>query len=362
MANETRKMPSSAFNLAASAFQLSGDPVKLDSGVTKYPVKMLARGVDPIPHWYFGTLANELTGLKHKDSIPIDHVHDQEQILGALDKFEIQSDGLHVSGYLVSTQPGDKAETIAKQMAAGVPYEASIDFSGYPYKIEKLGAGQTATVNGRQMTGPGYIFRESPLRGVALCPYGADQSTSSSLATLSAFAPQIEIEVLTQESPMAETPASPSAADSQAGSPVTKTPEQLAVEKAQAEKLAADQAADKLSILKKLCSFLGFGDAASLSVPEHEAGKGAPVDKLALLDKLTAEFGAEIAVKALKAENPVEEAARLKAASVAAEIETLRAENAKLSAQGKGGKPAGFTDPSNRQKLSFAEACFGGKK
>ena len=157
---------------------------------------------------------------------------------------------------------------------------------------------------------------------------------------------------------MAETPASPSAADSQAGSPVTKTPEQLAVEKAQAEKLAAD----KLSILKKLCSFLGFGDAASLSVPEHEAGKGAPVDKLALLDKLTAEFGAEIAVKALKAENPVEEAARLKAASAAAEIETLRAENAKLSAQGKGGKPAEFTDPSNRQKLSFAEACFGGKK
>jgi hypothetical protein len=37
-------------------------------------------------------------------------------------------------------------------------------------------------VNGFQFAGPGIVIREWPLRGVAVCPYGADMNTRSELA------------------------------------------------------------------------------------------------------------------------------------------------------------------------------------
>jgi hypothetical protein len=64
-------------------------------------------------------------------------------------------------------------------MKQGVPYEASIFFGGDGIKIEEVGEGKMQTVNGRQFDGPGVIIREWPLRGVAICPYGADQNTES---------------------------------------------------------------------------------------------------------------------------------------------------------------------------------------
>jgi hypothetical protein len=59
-----------------------------------------------------------------------------------------------------------------------VPWEASIDWAG-PAEIEELEAGQFAEVNGRQVEGPAQIVRRWQLRGVAVCPYGADMNTES---------------------------------------------------------------------------------------------------------------------------------------------------------------------------------------
>ena len=41
---------------------------------------------------------------------------------------------------------------------------------------------KSVTVNGKKFVGPGRVFRKWPLRGVALCPYGADNQTSVNVA------------------------------------------------------------------------------------------------------------------------------------------------------------------------------------
>lgn len=49
--------------------------------------------------------------------------------------------------------------------------------------------GEIAPVNGYDFEGPGVIIREWPLRGVAICPYGADANTeSAALSTGPSFA------------------------------------------------------------------------------------------------------------------------------------------------------------------------------
>jgi hypothetical protein len=65
------------------------------------------------------------------------------------------------------------------KMREGVPYEASIFFGGDGIKIQEIAEGQVEQVNGREFAGPGVIVREWPLRGVAICPYGADSNTES---------------------------------------------------------------------------------------------------------------------------------------------------------------------------------------
>jgi len=65
------------------------------------------------------------------------------------------------------------------KMREGVPYEASIFFGGDGIKLEEVPEGATLTVNGRAFQGPGVVIREWPLRGIAICPYGADQNTES---------------------------------------------------------------------------------------------------------------------------------------------------------------------------------------
>lgn len=76
----------------------------------------------------------------------------------------------------------DRASEIIHKARAGVPYEASINFGGPGIKVEEVAEGRAAQVNGYQFDGPGIIVREWPLRGVAVCPYGADMNTRSELA------------------------------------------------------------------------------------------------------------------------------------------------------------------------------------
>jgi len=65
----------------------------------------------------------------------------------------------------------------------GVPLEASINFGGDGIEIEDLEDGDSAEVYGTTMSGPMVIVRKWPLRGVAVCPYGADMNTATTFAS-----------------------------------------------------------------------------------------------------------------------------------------------------------------------------------
>lgn len=145
------------------------------------PIKLKARSGDPIDHWYWGKVIHDLAGMRvNKPRLTIDYAHNDDEVLGYLNHFDVSGGDLVASGALTPWREDDRASEVMFKMKQGVPYEASIFFGGNGIKIEEVPEGFMQIVNGRQFDGPGVIIREWPLRGVAICPYGADQNTEAS--------------------------------------------------------------------------------------------------------------------------------------------------------------------------------------
>lgn len=168
--------------IPADACRFAGGEVSFgDNGpnAKTVPVRIKARSGQAIEHPFWGKIVHDLAGMRlHKSKLPIDYAHDDEQIIGFLNHFDAGNGDLWATGALVPYK-GDKAEEVIFKQAAGIPYEASIFWGGNGIKIEEVGEGMVAQVNGYQFSGPGLIVREWPLRGVAICPYGADAQTET---------------------------------------------------------------------------------------------------------------------------------------------------------------------------------------
>jgi hypothetical protein len=170
------RIPAGACTMVVGEFELGDNGENAKSA----PVRLVARSGKAIEHWYWGRIVHDLAGMRlHKPRLPIDYVHDSKEIIGYLNRFDTGSGDLVTTGALVPYKDGDRATEIMHKMKAGVPYEASINFGGDGIKVEELAAGQVVEVNGARFEGPGIVVREWPLRGVAVCPYGADANTAS---------------------------------------------------------------------------------------------------------------------------------------------------------------------------------------
>jgi len=171
------QIPAAACRLEIGPIEFADDAADSEEYSAR-PISMMARTADAIDHWFFGSVIHDMTGLQlHKSTIPVDYNHDEE--IGFLDQFDATDDGLRVSGKLTPTGlDGDPAEKILRRAAAGVPYEASINFAG-PMEIEEVDDDEVVQVNGREFAGPGLVIRNWHLRGVAVTPYGADMNTES---------------------------------------------------------------------------------------------------------------------------------------------------------------------------------------
>jgi len=178
-ARRTGHVPAGALRMVVGPFELGDNGENAKSA----PIRMKARTAQPIQHWFWGKVVHDMAGMRlHKERLPIDYVHDPGEVIGYLNHFHVGADGLEVSGALVPFKESDRATEIIHKARAGVPYEASIYFGGDGLKVEEVAQGQAAQVNGFQFDGPGIVIREWPLRGVAVCPYGADMNTRSELA------------------------------------------------------------------------------------------------------------------------------------------------------------------------------------
>lgn len=177
---ETKKsVPAAALCFNVGAFEFAEK--KLDG--KSVPVKLVGRTGKPIAHWYWGNVVHDLAGMQlHKDRLPIDYCHYPDEVIGYLDKFETKSGDLVASGALVPFKEGDRAAEVIFKSEQKVPYEASINFGGGPLRLEEIETGVSVVVNGNLVNGPALIIRQWTLRGIAVCPYGADMNTRTELS------------------------------------------------------------------------------------------------------------------------------------------------------------------------------------
>lgn len=214
----TNTAPDTAFRFDAGPFQFAA----VEDGAEVLPFRMTARSGDAIYHWYWGRIIHDMTGMiLRKPSVTVDYAHDLDDVLGYANKFSATPDGLEVEGALVSIGPDDKAREIYLKGKAGVPYESSIDWEGPESELEYIPEGVSTEVNGRQFEGPGFVVRKWPLRGIAVCRWGADAATHTQFsATDSAGVRQFTLrEFQEMTKPEMTAPAAGASQDTGAGVP-----------------------------------------------------------------------------------------------------------------------------------------------
>jgi len=113
----------------------------------------------------------------------LDHMAYHGAIVGQIERFSVENGAppLVAEGYFTPTdQEHDAAVMVLKKADAGYQWQASI--GGDPRSVEKIAAGQTATVNGRTYAGPVCVARGVSLREISFVVLGADRLTSAVLA------------------------------------------------------------------------------------------------------------------------------------------------------------------------------------
>ena len=174
MKNETL-VPRSALNVSDedSKFEIFQSDSKDD---TRQKFRIVANSggiIENHPHW--GNFAIDLEGLNiGRQRKPALYMHDSSKIVGSTHSIEITEEGLVAEGTFADT---DHGREVMKLHESGFPWQASVYVP--PKQIERLGEGETAEVNGHQISGPGHIFRKSSLREVTFTSLGADENTGT---------------------------------------------------------------------------------------------------------------------------------------------------------------------------------------
>ena len=117
------------------------------------------------------------TAALHKPALIVDYNHEEGEVLGQIANLRYEDGALYGDAHLFSARPGDRAEEVILRIAAGTPYEVSPTVQFAESDVTEVPEGFTETVNGREVPGPALIFRNTPLRGVSICPYGTDKYT-----------------------------------------------------------------------------------------------------------------------------------------------------------------------------------------
>jgi hypothetical protein len=103
--------------------------------------------------------------LYHKERLTVDYNHEPDNILGYAENFRVMAEGLVADVYLVESI--DQVKTIIDLIVAGTPFEMS------PSINEEEGILETE--DGIK------IYKNVPMRGVAVCPFGTDRFTTLTL-------------------------------------------------------------------------------------------------------------------------------------------------------------------------------------
>lgn len=338
-------IPANACLMSVGEFKLGDN----GEGSKTAPISLVARSGKPIEHWFWGKVVHDLSGMRlHKARLAIDYVHDDKEIIGYLNHFDSSSGDLIASGALVPFKDNDRATEILHKLSQGVPYEASINFGGDGITVEELQEGMTAVVNGFTLAGPACIIRQWPLRGVAVCPYGADANTESrALAntnkTFSATVASATVPV--EKTPTEEgTQMSDTSVEVVATVTVTEATEEVISEEVKAETPSpVDEAKPVEDTPAEVIE--------TVEAPSVETVKETQLSKEEFT-QIADKFGNDIAVECMKASKGFGHALSLYCAKIESENQELKSRVAELSAKfSVGGIPVPVAEIKPKSKL-----------
>lgn len=171
--NQNMDVPKSALRISPEE-TASLELVEGSETDTRTKFRMVANSggvIEGHPHW--GNFSIDLEGLNiGRQRKPALRDHDAQRIVGHTYSIQVTDEGLVAEGTFSDTPDGRE---VSQMLSDGFPWQASVYVP--PKAIERLEEGQTAKVNGRTITGPGHIFRESSLREVTFTSLGADENT-----------------------------------------------------------------------------------------------------------------------------------------------------------------------------------------
>jgi phage head maturation protease len=178
-------------NITAAAPGSEGQPAKRPSfmiaGYTGAPMN--------VEGFYYPVIV-DLSGLRASGkTLPILRDHDRNRVVGQANDIAISAKGVNVGG-IITGDSGDAADVVA-HAKNGFKWQASIGAS--IHRREFLEAGKTATVNGRQVSGPLIIARDATLKEISFTAIGADGQTSASVAASANTAQTQENDAMTFE-------------------------------------------------------------------------------------------------------------------------------------------------------------------
>lgn len=125
-------------------------------------------------HPFWGNTAFDLTGISFaKQKTPCLAEHFTSQRIGFCDKQEI-ADTIFFEGKFCKN---DDAQKLRSDMEDGFPMEASLSLE--PSVLEYVEDGESVSVNGKQLEGPGTVFRKAQIKEISMCVFGACPNTES---------------------------------------------------------------------------------------------------------------------------------------------------------------------------------------
>jgi len=131
------------------------------------------------PGGWWTPIIVDLDGVK----VPSQHrpalrQHSHEQIVGHTQSVQVSAEGIDVAG-VFSGEP-KHVESVVVPAQNGFQWQLSIGAD--PIRTEFLEAGEQTEVNGRTVTGPCTISRETELGEISFVPLGADGDTSATVS------------------------------------------------------------------------------------------------------------------------------------------------------------------------------------
>jgi hypothetical protein len=143
--------------------------------------------------WSWLPVSIDLTGMKiPAKAQPILKDHSTSLIVGHTTDITVSQQRLKLKGVISGV--GEAAQEVLALADNGFPWQASVGIEVHKYVL--VDKGETATVNGRVVSGPAYIVQKSVLREVSFLPIGADGDTSARIAASGSNETTVEITVM----------------------------------------------------------------------------------------------------------------------------------------------------------------------